>query len=50
MKLQSGDYMELTSGIIEIDLHGLRAEEAVRKADEAMYSAKKSGKNQFAIK
>ena len=25
-------------------------DEAVRKADEAMYSAKKSGKNKFAIK
>ncbi len=39
MKLQSGDYMELTSGIIEIDLHGLRAEEAVRKAEEAVNRA-----------
>ena len=34
--------MKLTSGIIEIDLHGLRVEEAVQKAEDAVRKAPSS--------
>ena len=34
--------MQLTSGIIEIDLHGLRVEEAVQKAEDAVRKAPSS--------
>ena len=34
--------MQLTSGIIEVDLHGLRVEEAVQKAEDAVRKASSS--------
>ena len=34
--------MQLTSGIIEFDLHGLRVEEAVQKAEDAVRKAPSS--------
>ena len=34
--------MQLTSGIIEIDLHGLRVEDAVQKTEEAVRKASAS--------